>query len=511
MSNDTILNNLEVWRNRMDAALNVSQNKYVLPTHRMGIHFIPTSTNYQQHKDYIRALKPGVIKVVNGNKGDLQYCLDNLDQDGVLVVRDHARSEQQDFLARDPIGCGKQHALEWKKDFSVGGKYYGIPTDKIVVCGLNEPVVFGPIEEKRLLDYTVAFLNDLKSYGLRGMCLNLSVGWVRNKGGRTLPTWETFLPLEKVINDGNHILGLHEYWYEDPDDSWDEINGIRFGWYGHRHWACPLRVPIIIGECGLTRKANMERWEQAGYPQPAGWIGNKTPDQYAEQLWRYARKCTPNVIGVLPFTTGFASDDWAEDATDAAHPYILQRKETYQFPDGFPIIPVAASGGTTSPVNPSNPKTIVYPKYTGKISGFYGQVYTNSSGGKYSHEGLDISLPVGTPIYAAYDGVVAYADSDPLYGNYVRVYHKDLNICFFYAHLSERLVKNGDVVRQGQLIGKTGNTGNSSGPHLHFEVRAMNEGQPSYKSGISLHGNARLDPLSFSIGWKAAGNTIVEK
>lgn len=480
-----------------------------LPTHRMGVHWIPVATNYSAHKEYIRALKPAAIKVVNGNKGDLLHCLANLDTNGILVVRDHARSEQQDFLARDPVGCGKQHALEWKKDFSTGGKYSGVPTDQVVVCAINEPVVFGPTEEKRLLDYTRAFLTDLKAYGLRGLCLNLSVGWPRDKGPNTPPTWEGFLELEKLINDGNHILGLHEYWYDDPDDSWSSKG---FGWYAQRHWACPLRVPIIIGECGLTRKANMEKWKQAGYPQPTGWIGNKTPDAYAEQLWRYARKCTPNVIAVLPFTTGFASSDWAEDATDAAHPFILKRKESYHFPENFPITPKPiGGGGNVIPFEPSEKDTLIFPAFSGKVTGFFGQVYKNSSGGSYAHEGLDISKPVGTPVYAPADGIVAWADTDTLYGEYIRTYHKDLNVCFFFAHLSKRLVQSGKSIKQGDLIGYTGNTGNSSGPHLHFEVRPTLPNSTAYKPGISVHGNSRVDPLGYAQGWISAGNKIVEK
>lgn len=481
---------------------------YTLPSHRMGVHWIPVSTNYQNHKDYIRALKPGVIKVVNGNRGDLEHCLANLDPGGVLVVRDHARSEQQDFLARDPVGCGKQHALEWKKDFSVGGKYYGIPTDKIVVCGLNEPFVRSKDEEKKVLDYTIAFLNDLKTYGLRGLCLNLSVGWVGNNGSNTLPVWDTFMPLEKIINDGNHVLGLHEYWYGDPDDSWTTIDGIKFGWTGHRHHAVPLQVPIIIGECGLTKNIDIIRWQNDGRP-PKGWIGNVTPDAYAEQLWRYARKCTPNVIGVLPFTTGYASQDWAEDDTTAAHSSIVRRKEEYHFPDNFPVVPDAAKVVTTNPL--SDPNLLIYPKFAGIVSGYYGQVYTNSVGGKYSHEGLDIATPTGIPIYAAYDGVVGYSGIDSLYGEYVRTYHKELNVCFFYAHLSRRTVHNGETVKQGQIIGYSGNSGNSSGPHIHFEARAMNSNSSSYKLGISPHGNARIDPIAFSVGWQAAGKRVIER
>ena len=510
MSDESTITRLENWRTKMDIALTTSapiSKPYPLPTIRVGIHLIPGSTNYESHKDYIRKLKPSVIKIVNGNQQDIALCQQNVDINGIIVLRDHARSEQQDFLARDPVGCGKQHALEWKRDFENGGKYYGLDKTKFVVCGLNEPFVRGPEEEKKLLDYTIAFLNDLKSYGMRGMCLNLSVGWPRNSGGNTPPIWDTFLPLEKVINDGNHILGLHEYWYDDPDEGWAEINGIKFGWRAHRHHYCPLQVPIIIGECGLTKAVDYERWNNDGRPNK-GWIGNKTPDQYAEQLWRYARKCSPNVIGVMPFTTGFASQDWAEDATDTAHPFIISRKESYTFPANFPIKP-------NSPVVENPPmntsKTIIVPKMTGKITGFYGSIYTNKFG-TYAHEGVDVGVATGTPIYAPYDGIVAWSDVEQnTYGEYIRTYHKELGVCFLFGHMSKRLVKTGDEIKQGQLIGYSGNTGNSTGSHIHISVRFMEKNSNIYRKNVSAHSKSEIDLFGFIAGWLAAGNEVIEK
>ena len=160
---------------------------------------------------------------------------------------------------------------------------------------------------------------------------------------------------------------------------------------------------------------------------------------------------------------------------------------------------------------------IVFPKFSGKISGFYGQTYTNSTGVAYSHEGMDIGVVTGTPIPAACDAVVAYTDLDPLYGNYVRLYSKKLNTCFFYAHMSEVFVKTGDHVAQGQMIGKsgaTGNTGTPPGPHIHFEIRGMNEdgSYKTFKPGqLLFRQNGRLDPIGWLEGWLAAGNLMEEK
>lgn len=86
------------------------------------------------------------------------------------------------------------------------------------------------------------------------------------------------------------------------------------------------------------------------------------------------------------------------------------------------------------------------------------------------HAGVDIAAPTGTPIYAADTGTVRYAGWMSGYGNYTCIQHTaSLSTC--YAHQSSIGVSVGQSVTQGQIIGAVGNTGNSFGAHLHFEVR----------------------------------------
>ncbi len=88
-----------------------------------------------------------------------------------------------------------------------------------------------------------------------------------------------------------------------------------------------------------------------------------------------------------------------------------------------------------------------------------------------ANDGINIALPEGTPIKAAEDGVVAYAGNELKgYGNLVLVRHAD-GFVTAYAHAKELLVKRGDSIKRGQVIARSGQTGNVDAPQLHFEIR----------------------------------------
>jgi murein DD-endopeptidase MepM/ murein hydrolase activator NlpD len=90
------------------------------------------------------------------------------------------------------------------------------------------------------------------------------------------------------------------------------------------------------------------------------------------------------------------------------------------------------------------------------------------------HAGIDIGAPIGTPVWAADAGTVIYAGYASGYGTLVLVSHGTVNgqdLTTGYAHMSELDVSVGQSVGRGQQVGRVGNEGNSTGPHLHFEVR----------------------------------------
>jgi murein DD-endopeptidase MepM/ murein hydrolase activator NlpD len=107
----------------------------------------------------------------------------------------------------------------------------------------------------------------------------------------------------------------------------------------------------------------------------------------------------------------------------------------------------------------------------GRISSGFGDTRLSpSSGGTRPHRGIDISAPSGTMVVAPADGVVNFAGRESEYGRLICLDHGH-GYSTMFGHLKDLLVKTGDKVRKGQTIGTVGMSGNSTGPHLHYEVR----------------------------------------
>ena len=107
---------------------------------------------------------------------------------------------------------------------------------------------------------------------------------------------------------------------------------------------------------------------------------------------------------------------------------------------------------------------------TGFISSSFGSRMSPFGRGPQFHKGLDISNRIGTPIIAPADGTVILAGPDGAYGNSVELNHGG-GIVTKYAHMQRAIVKPGEWVKRGQVLGYIGLTGRTTGPHLHYEVR----------------------------------------
>ena len=152
---------------------------------------------------------------------------------------------------------------------------------------------------------------------------------------------------------------------------------------------------------------------------------------------------------------------------DATAPFT----SSYSYLPYYNMTPKPENNNVMTNLNTLNGK-MLWP-VDGKISSPFGKWR-----GRHKHEGVDIPMPLGTPIRAARNGVVARTGNNATmgfrgYGNFVMLDHGG-NVKTFYAHCSRVAVAEGQKVMQGQIIGYVGSTGRSTANHLHFEVRINN-------------------------------------
>ncbi len=120
-------------------------------------------------------------------------------------------------------------------------------------------------------------------------------------------------------------------------------------------------------------------------------------------------------------------------------------------------------------VGTKNPPTYIWPVY-GKVSSSFGGRNAPKAGASTNHKGIDIAVSTGTSVMATSGGKVTVAGWQSGYGYVVYIDHGN-GVTSRYGHLSKILVSVGQTVSQGTVIARSGNTGNSTGPHLHFEIR----------------------------------------
>ncbi len=205
------------------------------------------------------------------------------------------------------------------------------------------------------------------------------------------------------------------------------------------------------------------------------------------KAWAHTVVRGDTLYGITKTHTGNgARDNWKRVWANNDHiknPHLIFPGQKVVFPckPGWKAKPSAP----VSPPPPSTPVSSVVAPVDARVS----QVYGNRSGG-YTlgyHTGVDYAAPHGAAVKAVKAGTVVLSDPASAYGINVLIRHDDGKYTL-YAHLSAKLVSHGQRVAAGQLIGRVGNTGtNSSGPHLHFEVRLS----PKFGAGNFL------DPLTW--------------
>ncbi len=117
------------------------------------------------------------------------------------------------------------------------------------------------------------------------------------------------------------------------------------------------------------------------------------------------------------------------------------------------------------------PPPLVFPLTASSLSSAFGPRSDPFSKVISHHSGVDIPATQGSPVRSIANGLVVFSDRYDAYGNLIVIRHGDEDTTSHYGHLRDILVRTGQKVRAGQIIGSVGSTGRSTGPHLHLEIR----------------------------------------
>jgi len=126
---------------------------------------------------------------------------------------------------------------------------------------------------------------------------------------------------------------------------------------------------------------------------------------------------------------------------------------------------------TTESIDIINGERFIFPLQSDKryITKYFGIFKSPFTGAEHFHDGLDIRANVGTTVIASLDGIVSVVNENPYSGKYIIINHTN-GYLTIYNHLNSFNVKQGDLVTRGSKIAESGNTGFSTGPHLHFGI-----------------------------------------
>lgn len=221
--------------------------------------------------------------------------------------------------------------------------------------------------------------------------------------------------------------------------------------------------------------------------------------QRIESVWKTAppapsdTEAVTGTEGIAPTQPqGDADESRATDAPAASTQAVPDTTDALSEPSTQPASEAPSTRNMKQDADAPTARTMAQPVLSELVQPVSGGRYTSYFGDRMNpitherafHTGLDIAVPEGTVIRAAYDGTVRKCGEDDRAGKYVIVTHTDTTETF-YCHCSAILVEAGDAVSAGDAIAKVGQTGWATGPHLHFEVRENGE---------------RVDPLPILTG-----------
>lgn len=287
-----------------------------------------------------------------------------------------------------------------------------------------------------------------------------------------------------VLAQGQSVLGSlcakSPYQNQPLADSDTKLQGKHVpSWLGRSQIAHSVNVTSDKDVSGV--ETHVSRWNRLGSGITRS--SSIASSSVTKSDYRTNRAISNNFISTATVTDHPAPQGGALSAPLTAD-NVAPRPSTvaYNIPLTSTLPQIAYSGGLTTGVG-----GLLFPlPIPAPITSLFGWRIHPITGDRRFHAGTDLGAATGTPVLAAYPGTVETADYVGGYGLTVILNHNNAQQTL-YGHMSQLLVQPGQVVQQGTVIGLVGSTGNSTGPHLHFEVRNLTpEGWVATDPGVQL-------------------------
>lgn len=450
-------------------------------TSKLGLHWIRVHPD-NHDLSHIEKMQYRSAKLFEWHWNNRDACRDLLTVlpgDAYILARDHPMSEQKQDMFANPEGTGTRHANEWAIKVATGNVH--TPHDRTFFLGINEPDA--TTGDRNAIDlYTTAFLNRLRVHGLRGGAFNFSTGHPRTVDGTgaTHADYTVFERSHQAIVQGHHIAVAHIYGTANVPCAPGHYDRLK---------ACAWQdVEWIVGECGADEHV-IGGGNHDGYLRTLGasdaycrWLddfilGIGDPRIHSYQVFSYDFSHPWDSFDIRPIRPHLEAYRWQ---------HVTAPPPTRPVKTHLPSISVPP----TPEVPPAQVPRLTPPVGAATISQRFGdnpQDYARF--GLAGHTGVDYAVPSGTAVGAVDIGqIIEIGDDEDGYGLYVKMRHAWGES--LYAHLRERKASVGETFNAGQVIGVSGNTGNSTGPHLHLGIRIN-----PYQRGAPYDGFS--DPLPY--------------
>jgi len=277
----------------------------------------------------MRQLDPAWVNIHQPSARAIQQVQDAAPNARIMLrswdIDDHDGDRKREMYA-DPRGAARKHLEMWRAKWDelvteMHRNGWRAETDRWYISLVNEP---DPAYVPQVVEYSAEAMFIVRGTLIRLGLVASSVGTFA-KPSEGDYGWTQFIPLEKPINDGGHILIAHEYWQ--PEGPSFGEDGGNLAW---RHHSIPLDVPILIRESG----ANGYIYGRYSENDDSGWQktvkdehGNPDPYKYAEQVKEFIEGCDTRVKGVLLYMLDFHDDQWWSFNTQPAMHQLLAIKD----------------------------------------------------------------------------------------------------------------------------------------------------------------------------------------